>query len=81
VLILLFLTLTENTEIKKGPEKVDDFLFSLFKSLERQKSKDDRKTVDKKVIVFLVLNITDILYSLVKNVLKTVQTTHKYDLL
>lgn len=33
----------------KGPEKVDDFLSSLFKALDRQKSKDDRKSVEKKV--------------------------------
>lgn len=42
---------TENTEAVKVPEKVDDFLLSLFKSLDRQKSKDDRKSVEKKVII------------------------------
>ncbi|XP_025422996.1 regulator of nonsense transcripts 3B [Sipha flava] len=41
----------ENTEVIKGPEKVDEFLLSLFKALDRQKSKDDRKSVEKKVIV------------------------------
>jgi len=43
---------TENTEAVKPPEKVDDFLLSLFKALERQKSKDDRKIVEKKVTIF-----------------------------
>lgn len=43
---------TENTEAIKGLEKMDDFLSSLFKALDRQKSKDDRKTVEKKVIHF-----------------------------
>lgn len=42
---------TENTESTRGPEKVDDFLLSLFKALDRQKSKDDRKSVEKKVII------------------------------
>ncbi|XP_060868705.1 regulator of nonsense transcripts 3B [Metopolophium dirhodum] len=41
----------ENTEVIKPPEKVDDFLLSLFKALDRQKSKDDRKIVEKKVVV------------------------------
>jgi len=41
----------ENTEVIKPPEKVDDFLLSLFKALDRQKSKDERKTVEKKVVV------------------------------
>lgn len=50
----------DNTEDIKTPEKVDDFLLSLFKALDRQKSKDDRKSVEKKVILnlnyFLSLN-------------------------
>lgn len=41
----------ENTETLKTQEKVDEFLSSLFKSLDRQKSKDDRKTVEKKVMI------------------------------
>lgn len=39
----------ESTEVIKVPEKVDDFLLSLFKALDRQKSKDDRKSAEKKV--------------------------------
>jgi hypothetical protein len=46
---------TENTEVIKGPEKVDEFLLSLFKALDRQKSKDDRKSVEKKVGFFFML--------------------------
>lgn len=52
MLILLSIKLiyfTENTEVIKVPEKLDDFLLSLFKTLDRQKSKDDRKTGEKKV--------------------------------
>lgn len=45
---------TENTEANKGLEKMDDFLSSLFKALDRQKSKDDRKTIEKKVIIFFL---------------------------
>ncbi|VVC24910.1 UPF3 domain,RNA recognition motif domain [Cinara cedri] len=41
----------ENAQTLKAPEKVDDFLSSLFKSLDRQKSKDDRKSIEKKVVV------------------------------
>lgn len=50
---------TENTEVIKVPEKLDDFLSSLFKTLDKQKSKDDRKTGEKKVriYIFLPLNI------------------------
>lgn len=44
---------TENTEVIKPSEKVDDFLLSLFKALYRQKSKDDRKVVEKKVTICL----------------------------
>lgn len=42
---------TDSKEGTKGPEKVDDFLQSLFRSLDRQKSKDDRKSVERKVII------------------------------
>lgn len=41
----------ENAEVIKPSEKIDDFLLSLFKALDRQKSKDDRKIVEKKVVV------------------------------
>lgn len=52
LIIQINLHFTENTEVLKGPEKVDDFLLSLFKALDRQKSKDDRKSVEKKVCFF-----------------------------
>jgi len=42
---------TDGKEGTKGPEKVDDILQSLFRSLDRQKSKDDRKSVERKVII------------------------------
>jgi len=50
---LININVTENTEVIKPPEQVDDFLSSLFKALYRQKSKDDRKIVEKKVTIFL----------------------------
>lgn len=50
----IHLHLTETTEVIKGPEKVDDFLLSLFKALDKQKSKDDRKSVEKKVCYFFL---------------------------
>lgn len=46
---------TENTEVIKVPEKLDDFLLSLFKTLDKQKSKDDRKTGEKKVRIYIFL--------------------------
>lgn len=49
---------TENTEAIKGLEKMDDFLSSLFKALDRQKSKDDRKIIEKKVIIFIMKQLT-----------------------
>lgn len=49
----MYIHVTENTEAIKPPEKVDDFLLSLFKALDRQKSKDDRKIVEKKVTILL----------------------------
>lgn len=52
----MLIIFTENIEGVKGPEKMDDFLSSLFKALDRQKSKDDRKTVEKKVTIFFFLH-------------------------
>ncbi|XP_050440710.1 regulator of nonsense transcripts 3A [Adelges cooleyi] len=43
--------LKESNKAMKGPEKVDEFLLSLFKSLEKQKSKEDRRSIEKKVVV------------------------------
>lgn len=51
----IYINFTDNTEVIKGPEKVDDFLLSLFKALDRQKAKDDRKSVEKKVIIHTFL--------------------------
>jgi len=66
----MHINILENTEVIKPPEKVDDFLLSLFKALDRQKSKDERKTVEKKVIInnmfhnkcqlVIILNVTSI---------------------
>jgi len=52
------LHVTENTETIKPHEKVDDFLLSLFKALDRQKSKDDRKIVEKKVTIFPLIIVS-----------------------